>query len=101
MKSPRLNRRNTPYWTNASILIVGDGDAEPNDTYGAPHAASAKAPINEGSWLGVVDRACVAIVGTTVRNARIDQVTLSQEVCCHESTVGVARLRRLFIPRYY
>jgi hypothetical protein len=42
-------------------------------------------------------------MGTIARNARFEQVTLSREVCGHESTAGaagVARLRRLFIPRY-
>jgi len=39
-------------------------------------------------------------MGTIARNARFEQVTLSQEVCGHESTAGVARLRKLFIPRY-
>jgi hypothetical protein len=45
---------------NAAIPIVGEGDSEPKDTYVAQHVASAKAPIDEGSRLGVVDRVCVA-----------------------------------------
>ena len=45
---------------NAAIPIVGEGDSEPKDTYAEQHVASAKAPIDEGSWLGVVDRVRVA-----------------------------------------
>lgn len=45
---------------NAAIPIVGEGDSEPKDTYVDQHVASAKAPIDEGSRLGVVDRARVA-----------------------------------------
>jgi len=45
---------------NAAIPIVGEGDSEPNDTYVEQHVASAKAPIDEGSRPGVVNRARVA-----------------------------------------
>jgi hypothetical protein len=42
--------------------------------------ASAKAPIDEGSRPGVVNGARVAVMGTSARNARFEQVTLSPEV---------------------
>jgi hypothetical protein len=85
---------------NAAIPIVGEGESEPKDTYVDQHVASAKASIDQGSRLGVVNRARAAFMGTIARSARFEQVTLSQEVCGHESTAGVARLRKLFIPRY-
>jgi hypothetical protein len=65
---------------NAAIPIVGEGDAEPKDTHVEQHVASAKAPIDEDSRLGVADRARVALMGTSARNARFEQVTLSPEV---------------------
>jgi dipeptidyl aminopeptidase/acylaminoacyl peptidase len=48
---------------NASIPIVGEGNAEPNDTYVDQLVASAKAAIDEGVRLGVVDRNRVAVTG--------------------------------------
>ena len=48
---------------NASIPIVGEGTAEPNDTYVDQLVASAKAAIDEGARLGVVDRNRVAVMG--------------------------------------
>ena len=48
---------------NASIPIVGEGDSEPNDTYVEQLVASAKAAIDEGCRLGVVDRSRVAVMG--------------------------------------
>jgi len=48
---------------NASIPIVGEGKAEPNDTYVEQLVASAKAAIDEGVRLGVVDRNRVAVMG--------------------------------------
>ena len=48
---------------NASIPIVGEGNAEPNDTYVEQLVASAKAAIDEGVRLGVVDRHRVAVMG--------------------------------------
>jgi dipeptidyl aminopeptidase/acylaminoacyl peptidase len=48
---------------NASIPIVGEGNAEPNDTYVEQLVASAKAAIDEGGRLGVVDRNRVAVMG--------------------------------------
>ena len=48
---------------NASIPIVGEGNAEPNDTYVEQLVASAKAAIDEGARLGVVDRNRVAVMG--------------------------------------
>lgn len=48
---------------NAAIPIIGEGDAEPNDTYVEQLVASAKAAIDEGVRLGVVDRNRVAVMG--------------------------------------
>lgn len=48
---------------SASIPIVGEGTAEPNDTYIEQLVASAKAAIDEGVRLGVVDRNRVAVMG--------------------------------------
>jgi dipeptidyl aminopeptidase/acylaminoacyl peptidase len=48
---------------NAAIPIVGEGNAEPNDTYVEQLVASAKAAIDEGVRLGVVDRNRVAVMG--------------------------------------
>jgi len=48
---------------NASIPIVGEGNAEPNDTYVEQLVASAKAAIDEGARLGAVDRNRVAVMG--------------------------------------
>ncbi len=48
---------------NASIPIIGEGNAEPNDTYVEQLVASAQAAIDEGARLGVVDRNRVAVMG--------------------------------------
>ena len=48
---------------SASIPIIGEGKAEPNDTYVEQLVASAKAAIDEGARLGVVDRNRVAVMG--------------------------------------
>lgn len=48
---------------NASIPIVGEGDREPNDTYVEQLVASAKAAIDEGVRLGVVDSSRVGVGG--------------------------------------
>ena len=48
---------------NAAIPIIGEGNAEPNDTYVDQLVASAKAAIDEGVQLGVVDRNRVAVMG--------------------------------------
>ncbi|GAB3998372.1 S9 family peptidase [Spirosoma daeguense] len=48
---------------NASIPIVGEGDKEPNDTYVEQLVASAKAAINEGVRLGVVDSTKIGVGG--------------------------------------
>ncbi len=48
---------------NATIPIVGEGKAEPNDTYVEQLVASAQAAIDEGARLGVVDRNRVAVMG--------------------------------------
>ncbi len=48
---------------NASIPIIGEGNAEPNDTYVEQLVSSAKAAIDEGVRLGVVDRNRVAVMG--------------------------------------
>lgn len=48
---------------NASIPIVGEGDKEPNDTYVDQLVSSAKAAIDEGVRLGVVDSTRVGVGG--------------------------------------
>ncbi len=48
---------------NASIPIVGEGDKEPNDTYVEQLVSSAKAAIDEGVRLGVVDATRVGVGG--------------------------------------
>ncbi|MEZ0485387.1 S9 family peptidase [Fibrella aquatica] len=48
---------------NTSIPIVGEGDKEPNDTYVEQLVASAKAAIDEGVRLGVVDASRVGVGG--------------------------------------
>jgi dipeptidyl aminopeptidase/acylaminoacyl peptidase len=48
---------------NATIPIVGEGQAEPNDTYVEQLVAGAQAAIDEGVRLGVVDRNRVAVMG--------------------------------------
>lgn len=48
---------------NTSIPIVGEGDAQPNDTYVQQLVASAEAAIDYAASLGVVDRTRVAVGG--------------------------------------
>jgi dipeptidyl aminopeptidase/acylaminoacyl peptidase len=48
---------------NATIPIVGEGQAEPNDTYVEQLVASAQAAIDEGVRVGAVDRNRVAVMG--------------------------------------
>jgi dipeptidyl aminopeptidase/acylaminoacyl peptidase len=48
---------------NASMPIVGEGDAEPNDTYITQLVANAKAVVEYGSSIGVVDRNKVGVGG--------------------------------------
>ena len=48
---------------NTSIPIVGEGSKEPNDTYIEQLVSSAKAAIDEGARLGVVDPARVGVMG--------------------------------------
>jgi dipeptidyl aminopeptidase/acylaminoacyl peptidase len=48
---------------NASIPIVGEGNAQPNDTYVEQLVAGAKAAIDAGAALGVVDAKRVAVMG--------------------------------------
>ena len=48
---------------NATIPIVGEEQAEPNDTYVEQLVASAKAAIDEGTRLGVVDPKRVGAMG--------------------------------------
>ena len=48
---------------NASIPIVGEGDAQPNDTYVEQLVSGAKAAIDAGAALGVVDVKRVAVMG--------------------------------------
>ncbi len=48
---------------NASMPIVGEGEAEPNDTYIKQLVANAEAIVRHGSSLGVVDSNRVAVGG--------------------------------------
>jgi dipeptidyl aminopeptidase/acylaminoacyl peptidase len=48
---------------NASMPIVGEGDAEPNDTYIPQLVASAKAVVDYGASLGVLDPNRVGVGG--------------------------------------
>lgn len=48
---------------NAAIPIIGEGNEQPNDTYVDQLVSSAKAAIDEGVSLGVVDRNRVAVMG--------------------------------------
>ena len=48
---------------SATVPIVGEGTAEPNDTYTEQLVSSAKAAIDEGQRLGVVDPSRVAVMG--------------------------------------
>jgi len=48
---------------NASIPIIGEGDQQPNDTYVEQLVAGAKAAIDYGASLGVVDPKRVAVMG--------------------------------------
>jgi len=48
---------------SATIPIVGEGKAEPNDTYVEQLVASAQAAIDEGARLGFVDPKRVAVMG--------------------------------------
>ena len=67
----RLNWGSPVFWVtqgyavlqNATVPIVGEGTAEPNDTYTEQLVSSAKAAIDEGQRLGVVDPARVAVMG--------------------------------------
>jgi len=48
---------------NASMPIVGEGDAEPNDTYVVQLVSNAKAIVDYGVSLGVVDRNRIGVGG--------------------------------------
>ena len=48
---------------NAAIPIIGEGDAQPNDTYVEQLVAGAKAAVDYGVSLGVVDRNRVGVMG--------------------------------------
>ncbi len=48
---------------NAGIPIVGEGNAQPNDTYVEQLVAGAKAAIDAGAALGLVDVKRVAVMG--------------------------------------
>jgi dipeptidyl aminopeptidase/acylaminoacyl peptidase len=68
---PRINSGSPIFFTatgyavleNASIPIIGEGKAEPNDTYIEQLVAGAKAAIDYGASLGVVDPKRVAVMG--------------------------------------
>ncbi len=67
----RINWGSPVYWAmrgyailnNATIPIVGEGDAEPNDKYIQQLVGSAKAAIDKGVAMGVVDRNRVGVGG--------------------------------------
>jgi dipeptidyl aminopeptidase/acylaminoacyl peptidase len=48
---------------NAAIPIIGEGNAEPNDTYVEQLVAGAKAAIDAGASTGTVDRNRVGVMG--------------------------------------
>ena len=48
---------------NAAIPIIGEGTQEPNDTYNEQLVSGAKAAVDEGVKLGVVDPKRVAVMG--------------------------------------
>ena len=48
---------------NATIPIIGENGKEPNDTYVEQLVDGAKAAVDEGAKLGVVDRSRVAVMG--------------------------------------
>jgi dipeptidyl aminopeptidase/acylaminoacyl peptidase len=48
---------------SATIPIIGEGDQQPNDTYVEQLVAGAKAAVDEGVRLGVVDPKRVAVMG--------------------------------------
>ena len=48
---------------NAAIPIIGEGNAEPNDTYTEQLVEGAKAAIDAGAATGAVDRGRVAVMG--------------------------------------
>jgi dipeptidyl aminopeptidase/acylaminoacyl peptidase len=48
---------------NAAMPIIGEGTAQPNDTYIDQLVSDAKAAIDEGASMGVVDRNRVAVMG--------------------------------------
>lgn len=68
---PRINWASPVFFTqtgyavlqNASIPIIGEGTAQPNDTYTEQLVAGAKAAIDYGASLGVVDPTRVAVMG--------------------------------------
>jgi dipeptidyl aminopeptidase/acylaminoacyl peptidase len=67
----RINYGSPVFWVTqgyavlqgASIPIIGEGNKEPNDTYTEQLVSSAKAAIDEGKRLGVVDPTRVAVMG--------------------------------------
>jgi len=67
----RLNGGSPVFWVtqgyavlaNASIPIVGEGTKDPNDTYIEQLVSGAKAAIDEGARLGVVDPKRVGVMG--------------------------------------
>ncbi len=68
---PRINWGSAVYFAqtgyavleNATIPIIGEGDAQPNDTYVEQLVAGAKAAVDYGVSLGVVDPKRVAVMG--------------------------------------
>ena len=70
---PRLTWGSPLYWVtqgyavlqDASMPVVGEGSQQPNGTYVEQLTASAKAALEEGRRLGVVDTARVALMGNS------------------------------------
>ena len=68
---PRVNWGSPVFFTqagyavlqDASIPIVGEGNAQPNDTYVEQLVAGARAAIDYGASLGIVDPKRVAVMG--------------------------------------
>jgi len=60
---PLLAYRGYAVLFNTALPVIGEGTSEPNDTFVEQLVAGAKAAIDEGVRLGVVDRARVGVTG--------------------------------------
>jgi len=72
---------------NAAFPIVGEGDAEPNDTFIEQLVANAKAAIDKGAEMGVVDPKRVAVGGHSYGAF----MTVNLLAHCDLFTAGIAR----------